>query len=221
MFQNLLFDLDGTLTDSAEGITKCVQYALSSFGIIEPDLKKLYPYIGPPLRASFQAFHNLSPEQAEIGLKKYRERYEKIGIWENRVFPGMLKLLAELKEHGFRLGMATGKPEVHARRIAERFGLSAYLTDISGCGLGPKDDGKTEVVATALKKWGLFTPEEKATCLMIGDRKEDVMSAHACGIACLGAGFGFGSRRELEDAGADYYVHDIAELRSFLISQRP
>lgn len=221
MFQNLLFDLDGTLTDSAEGITKCVQHALSSFGIQEPDLKKLYPYIGPPLRESFQKFHGLSPEEAELGLKKYRERYETVGIWENRVFPGMLDLLAELKEQGFRLGMATGKPEVHALRIAKRFGLSAYLTDISGCGLGPKDDGKIEVVAAALKKWGLSTPCAKASCLLIGDRKEDVISAHACGIACLGVGFGFGSREELEDAGTDYYVLDIAELRTFLLAQRP
>lgn len=216
MFQNLLFDLDGTLTDSAEGITKCVQYALHSLGIEEPDLTKLQVFIGPALRDSFQKFYGLSPALAEAGVEKYRERYTDIGIWENRVYPGMPELLALLKADGRRLGMATAKPEVFALRIAERFGLNAYLEDITGCSLDGKTDNKALVVATALEKWQLRTPQEKATAVLIGDRREDVLAAHANGIACIGVGFGFGGPGELQEAGADYYAATIPELQTLL-----
>lgn len=133
MFQNLLFDLDGTLTNSAEGITKCVQYALRAQNIEEPDLKKLEVFIGPPLRDSFIKYYGMTREQAEIGVEKYRERYTDIGIWENKVYPGIMELLADLQQDGRRLGMATAKPEVFALRIAERFGFNPYLEDITGC----------------------------------------------------------------------------------------
>lgn len=112
MFQNLLFDLDGTLTNSAEGITKCVQYALRAQNIEEPDLKKLEVFIGPPLRDSFIKYYGMTREEAEAGVEKYRERYTDIGIWENKVYPGIMELLADLQQDGRRLGMATAKPEV-------------------------------------------------------------------------------------------------------------
>ena len=150
MFQNLLFDLDGTLTNSAEGITKCVQYALRAQNIEEPDLKKLEVFIGPPLRDSFIKYYGMTREQAEIGVEKYRERYTDIGIWENKVYPGIMELLADLQQDGCRLGMATAKPEVFALRIAERFGFNPYLEDITGCSLDGKKDKKALVVAAAL-----------------------------------------------------------------------
>ena len=121
MYQNLLFDLDGTLTNSAEGITKCVQNALRIMGIDEPDLKKLEVFIGPPLRASYMKYYGMTREQAEEGIELYRQRYTDIGIWENKVYPGMMELLGLLKLNGFRLGMCTAKPEVFALRIAEHF----------------------------------------------------------------------------------------------------
>lgn len=219
MFQNLLFDLDGTLTDSGEGITKSVQYALKSFGIEEPDLKKLNVFIGPPLRASFIKYYQLTPEEAEAAVEKYRERYAVTGIWENRPYDGIIELLAHLKAAGLRLGMATGKPEIFARRIADRFGFNPYLVDISGCDLHEKADNKTTVVGKALKKWDLVTPEAKATAILIGDRRDDVYSAHANGIACIGVGFGFGSYEELKEAGAEYYVKDMQELENLLLGR--
>lgn len=219
MFQNLLFDLDGTLTNSGEGITKCVQYALRAQGIEEPDLKKLEVFIGPPLRDSFMKYYNMSREQAEAGVEKYRERYTDIGIWENYVYDGMPELLQALRSDKRRLGMATAKPEVFALRIAERFGLNTYLDAITGCSLDGKTDKKALVVAAALKKWQLTTPEAKKTVALIGDRREDVISAHENGIACIGVGFGFGSYKELSEAGADYYAEDMAALRQLLLAR--
>lgn len=217
MFQNLLFDLDGTLTNSAEGITKCVQYALAAQKIVVSDLKKLEVFIGPPLRTSFMKYYGMTEAEAEAGVAKYRERYTDIGIWENSVYPGMMELLSQLKADGRRLGMATAKPEVFALRIAQRFGFDQYLEDITGCSLDGSMDKKSMVVAAALKKWQLTTDAQKASCALIGDRREDVLAAHTNGIPCIGAGFGFGSYEELSKAGADYYVHDVAELTKLLM----
>lgn len=220
MYQNLLFDLDGTLTDSAEGITKCVQYALAKMGIDEPDLHKLEVFIGPPLRASYIKYFGLTPEQAEEGIAHYRERYTTTGIWENKVYPGMLELLAALKQDGRRLGMATAKPEVFALRIAERFGFNDYLEDVTGCTLDGKTDNKALVVAAALEKWQLCTPEQKASVALIGDRREDVLAAHANGIACIGVGFGFAAPGELQEAGADHYAATMDDLRNLLLPKQ-
>lgn len=219
MFQNLLFDLDGTLTNSAEGITKCVQYALHDQGIEVTDLHELEVFIGPPLRASFMKYYNMTSEQAEVGVEKYRERYTDIGIWENKVYPGMMELLQDLQNDKRRLGMATAKPEVYALRIAERFGFNPFLEDITGCSLDGKTDKKSLVVAAALEKWQLTTPELKKTVTLIGDRREDVMAAHENGIACIGVGFGFGGYEELSEAGVDYYAEDMAALHKLLLGR--
>lgn len=217
MYQNLLFDLDGTLTDSAEGITKCVQYGLKALGINEPDLSKLLVFIGPPLRASYIKYYGLTPEQAEFGVEKYRERYTDTGIWENRVYPGIMELLEELKTAGRRLGMATAKPEVFALRIAERFHFSDYLDDITGCSLDGSTDNKELVVAKALEKWNITAPEQKAQTVLIGDRREDVLAAHANGIPCIGVGYGFAAPGELQKAGAEHYAPDMKALRALLL----
>ena len=219
MFQNLLFDLDGTLTNSAEGITKCVQYALRDQGIEVSDLHKLKVFIGPPLRDSFMKFYSFTREQAEAGVEKYRERYTDIGIWENKVYDGMPELLQDLQADKRRLGMATAKPEVFAVRIAERFGFNPFLEDITGASLDGKTDKKALVVAAALEKWQLTTPEQKKTVALIGDRREDVMAAHENGIACIGVGFGFGGYGELGAAGADYYVVEMAAPHKLLLGK--
>lgn len=219
MYKNLLFDLDGTLTNSAEGITKCVQHALHEMGIEEPDLKKLEVFIGPPLRASYIKYFGFTPEQAERGLDLYRQRYTNIGIWENKVYPGMMELLGLLKLAGFRLGMCTAKPEVFALRIADHFGFNDFLEDVTGCSLDGKTDNKALVVAEALRKWGIDTPEKKADVALIGDRREDVLAAHANGIACIGVGFGFAAPGELAAAGVDHYAAAMADLKALLLQK--
>ncbi len=217
MFQNLLFDLDGTLTNSAEGITKCVQYALNSLNINEPDLKKLNVFIGPPLLDSFMEYYGLTKEQSLFCVEKYRERYTDIGIWENRPYAGILELLQDLKQDERKIGMATAKPEVFAVRIAERYGMNPYMEDITGCDLEGKMNDKALVVAKALEKWNITTPEAKAKTFLIGDREHDVFAAHANDIPCIGVGYGFAHPGELKAAKVDYYAKDLNELRKLLL----
>jgi len=219
MFKNLLFDLDGTLTDSAEGITKCVQYALAAQGIDEPDLSKLEVFVGPPLRYSFQKYYGFTKEQAEAGLWKYRERYETIGIWENKLYPGILELLRDLQAAGYRLGIATGKPELHAISIAERFGIAPYLDMVAGTAIDGSFDDKKIVMANALKRWGITTEEAKAQTVLIGDRDQDAISAHANGIKCLGIRYGFAKPNELEEAGADIILATVEDLRKYFLEK--
>ena len=127
MKEYLLFDLDGTLTDPGEGITKCVQYALESFGIIEEDLQKLECFIGPTLKQSFMEYYNMSPEDAELAIEKYRERFRDTGIFENRLYDGIPELLRELRSKGKRLAMASSKPLVFVERLLEHFKISQYV----------------------------------------------------------------------------------------------
>lgn len=216
MFHTLLFDLDGTLTNSAEGITKCVQYALKDAGIDEPDLNSLRKFIGPPLRASFEKYYGFTPQQAEKATQKYRERYHNIGIYENEAYPEILALLHKLYAQKITMGIATGKPEVYALPIARRFGFAPYLSTITGSSLDGKLDDKALVVAEALRRLDITTAEQKQHSLLIGDRREDVLAAHANGIKCIGVGYGFGSKDELLAAGTDYYAATVAELACLL-----
>ena len=148
----LLFDLDGTLTDSKLGITRCVQYALKSLGIDEPDLDKLECYIGPPLIDSFQRYHGLSLEQAEIGVAKYRERFRDTGIFENEVIAGIPEVLEELKKRGYVMALATSKPEEFALRITKHFNLSQYFEIEVGSGMNGELKYKADVIAEVLKR---------------------------------------------------------------------
>lgn len=217
MYKNLLFDLDGTLTDSSEGITKSMQAALRAIGIDEPDLNNLTKFIGPPLRGSMVKFYNSTPDEVQTALEVYRERYTRVGWMENKAYPGMVKLVRDLQAAGFKTGMCTAKPEFFAVPIAERFGYKPYLTDITGSTLDGSMDDKAQVVALALQKWGIATPEQKATVVLIGDRREDVLAAHANGIKCIGIGYGFGTLEELQEVDVDEFVETVEALRHYFL----
>ncbi|MDO4296627.1 MAG: HAD-IA family hydrolase [bacterium] len=209
----LLFDLDGTLTDPKEGITKSVQHALRYYGIEEPDLERLTPYIGPPLQAGFMEQHGLSERDAEEAVWKYREYFETQGIWENRRYEGILPLLRKLKEKGYVLAMATSKPEKFAKMIAERFEMAPYFTVIAGSLYDGGRTKKAEVIRHARKLLACPPLDE---CLMIGDRKHDIEGAREVGIDALGVLYGFGDRQELEKAEAGAIVATVEELTAFL-----
>lgn len=215
MYQYLLFDLDGTLTNPKEGITKCVQYALRSFGIEEPDLDKLEPFIGPPLLDSFMEYYNMTPEQARTALEKYRERFRDIGIFENEVFPGVPEMLEILQKKGKKLVIASSKPEEYVLRILEKYGIRAFFHEVVGASMDEKRSAKADVIEEAFRRLQI-TEEKKAQVLMIGDRKHDVEGAKACGIRCLGVYVGFAKPGELEQAGADYIVHTVEKMSQFL-----
>jgi phosphoglycolate phosphatase len=202
-------DLDGTLTNSMLGITKSVQYALKSFDIIENDLNNLCSYIGPPLKTSFQKYHSLSPEEADAAVVKYREYFTVTGIFENEVYEGMEELLAKLVKAGKKLVVATSKPEVFARRILEHFNLEHYFTDICGATLDNARGTKEEVIRYALEKNGIT---DYSCVVMVGDRRHDVEGAKSVGIASIGVLYGFGSREELEKAGADRIADTVEDI---------
>ena len=204
-----LFDLDGTLTDSSVGITKSVIYALKKYGIEEEDQKKLYAFIGPPLTESFQKFYGFSAEQSIEAVEYYREYYREIGIFENKVYEGMKETLRHLKEKGKRLMVATSKPEPFARRIIRHFGLASYFEYVAGMELDGGRGTKAEVIAYALQSCGI---DDRGKTVMVGDREHDVIGAKKEGLDCIGVLYGFGSREELEKAGADWIIEKPEEL---------
>ncbi len=214
MYKYILFDLDGTLTDSAEGITKCVQYALKALGVDEPDLNKLRPFIGPPLIESFMKFYGMTEEEARTGTAKYRERFAGTGIYENKIYTGVPEMLAQLKQQGYTLAIATSKPAVFARRVADYFNITQYFDYISGPDFNGSLPTKADVVADVLAHFNL-EGTQKAQALMIGDRRHDILGAKACGIKAVGVTYGYAAPGELEEAGADFIVdtpQEIAEL---------
>ena len=208
-YQTILFDLDGTLTDPGEGITRSVAYALESFGIHVPDRKVLYPFIGPPLLDSFMEFYGFSQEKARQAIEKYREYFGRQGIFENELYPGVPEALEQLKKAGARLVLATNKPEPYAKEILDHFHLMGYFDFLSGSQLDGTRSRKGEVIAHALHHCGKG-PAEKA--LMVGDRKHDVQGALENHIPCAGVLYGYGSREELEQAGAQWIVEKPAHL---------
>lgn len=205
----LLFDLDGTLTDSAEGIVNCAEHALNSLGITEPDRSRLLRFIGPPLIDSFMDFYGLSREDAVKAVAAYRERYPVKGIFENRVYEGIPEALELLKNGGKRLAVATSKPEVFALRILEHFDLAKYFEVVTGAELSGERNAKCEVIEECLKRLG---NPDKSTVLMIGDRKHDVEGAKICGVDCAGVKFGYAEENELEKAGAEYVLDTPLQL---------
>lgn len=224
MFSYLLFDLDGTLTDPKEGITKSVQYALADQGIYEEDLDKLEPFIGPPLKESFKEFYQMDEEHALQAVAKYRERFTTIGIFENELLPGIPGLLATLKEHGAKVAIASSKPTVLVERILEHFAIADYFDVVVGSELDGRRSKKEEVVEEALAQ---LLPKElleskdvqrrKAQIAMIGDRKFDIEGAIAHHLTGVGVRFGYAAAGELEAAGADYIVATVAELMACLL----
>ena len=150
MKKYLLFDLDGTLTDPKIGITTCVQYALHSFGIEEPDLDKLEPFIGPPLRDSFMEFYGFTAEQAEEAVAKYRERFQNTGIFENEVYAGIPEMLKNLQSKGYFLALASSKPQIYVERILEHFDLKKYFAVVVGSELDGTRETKDQVVQETL-----------------------------------------------------------------------
>ena len=208
-YSTVLFDLDGTLTDPKEGITKSIQYGLSKMGIIENDLEKLTSFIGPPLSQSFMEYYNFSKEEAKQTLQFYRERFSVTGLFENEVYDGIEELLKNLKQSNYRLAVATSKPTVFAKRILDHFKLSQYFEIIVGSELDDTRSAKGEVIAEVLKQMNI---EDKSQCVMIGDRKYDLIGARENNIDSIGVTYGFGSRQELEDASPTYIVDSVSML---------
>ena len=213
MFEYILFDLDGTLTDPKEGITKSVQYALASVDIDEPDLDKLESFIGPPLHESFMEFYGFDRDMAMKLVEKYRERFNVTGIFENKIYPGIADMLKVLKEAGCKISIASSKPTVLVERILDHFDIRKYFDSVVGSNLDGTRTKKEEVVEEALRQ--LACVKEKTA--MVGDRKFDIEGARAFGLTGVGVSFGYAQENELEEAGADYIVDSVEELQKLLL----
>lgn len=213
-YQNILFDLDGTLTDPVEGITKSVQYALKKVGVTVEDHLTLTPFIGPPLSDSFQEFYHLSPEQTALAVDYYRDYFEPHGIFQNVPYPGVADFLASLNKAGKRLYVASSKPEDFVRRILEHFALDSYFLYAGGASMDGVRSRKADVVQYVLTENNITDLDHT---IMIGDRKHDVEGAKECGLPCIGVLFGYGSAEELTTAGAIAVVKDFDELLQMLL----
>ncbi len=205
----ILMDLDGTITNPKQGITKSVQYALKAMGIMTEDLDSLTKHIGPPLKDGFMEYYDFTEEEADRAVDKYREFYNIHGIFDNEPYEGMDRLLAGLKKAGKSVIVATSKPEPLARRILGHFKLEEYFTDICGATFDDKRSRKEEVIRYALRKNKIT---DLTRVVMVGDRKYDTEGAKAVGIASVGVLYGFGSEEELRMAGTDRIVATLEEL---------
>ncbi len=216
MYRYILFDLDGTLTDSKEGIINCFKYAIEKLGDPIPSEETLLSFIGPPLRLSFGSL-GYDEEKIELAIKTYRERYVPIGKFENTPVPGGVKLCKSLRDQGYRLAIASSKPRHMCVDICEKFGFAPYLEHI----VGPMGDDhwtKADVIREAFRLFGL-TEGDLSQVLMVGDRMYDVEGAKECGIDCVGVEFfGYAAPGELMDAGAVAVVNTTEELEAYILS---
>lgn len=206
MRKSILFDLDGTLTDSGEGIINCGIYALEYFGLPIPSREEMRVMVGPPLHDSFIRF-GVKPEDADLAVEKYRERYIPIGKYENSPYPGVRELLEKLFQEGHRLYVATSKPEAMSVDILNHFDLAKYFTRICGASMDTSRSTKDTVIAYLLDECGA---QENA--VMVGDTAFDVLGAKQHGIPTIGVSWGYGTVADMDAAGAAAIVDTIEQL---------
>lgn len=209
----VLFDLDGTLTDSQDGIMNAIEYALEYYGIQVKERDSLRPFLGPPLSESMQKYCGFDRVKAVEAVEKFREYYNTRGKFENKVYPGVESMLKAVQETGCRLYVATSKPEEIAREILEHFGLAGYFDYIGGATSDDSRVKKSDVVRYVMDEAGIDRPDE---AVMVGDRKHDIVGAKENGLEAVGVLYGYGDRQELEAAGADYLAEQAEEIIRFL-----
>ena len=208
-YKYVLFDLDGTLTDPAVGITTSVAYALKKFGIEVDDITTLSHFIGPPLLDTFMEDYGFSKEKAQTAIDYYRERFRVKGLYENVVYDGVPEMLEKLKKGGKEIILATSKPEPFAREILRHFGLDKYFLFIAGSNFDGTRTAKAEVIEYALESAGVT---DKTAAVMIGDRKHDIIGAQKTGLDSIGVLYGYGSKEEICSADATHIAETVDDI---------
>ena len=212
--KKVLFDLDGTLINSQEGITKGVQYALREYlGIEEPDLESLRCFIGPPLALMFDQKYHVPAEKIEPTVAKYREYYDSIGMNQCELYPGVKEVLLRMHEKGYMIGLASSKPERNCVTILEHKGVAGYFDYIVGASIGPERREKVLVLEEAFRRMDVT---DRSQIVLIGDTKYDAVGAVKAGIDCIGVTYGFGTREELLEAGAVAVFDTLEEVEAYL-----
>lgn len=239
MEKTILFDLDGTLTASGIGITKCVQHALAKMGYPENDLKKLEIFIGPPLINQFMEYLNISKEEAEQAVVYYRERYTTVGIFENELYPNVEKMLKTLKDNGYTVAVSSSKPEKFVKQILEHFKIEQYFNEVVGATMSEKRTDKADVIEETLKRLGRISCSNNDTdytsiensisvekektintenIIMVGDKKHDILGARQFGIPCVAVSYGYGTMEELTNENPHKIVGTVDELLDYLLN---
>lgn len=210
-----LFDFDGTLADTSQGVFKSIIYALNADGKPAPDTDTLRKFIGPPIYASFKETMGYKDEaKIEWMIKKYRERYSVLGLFEAEFYPGIEELLIKLRENGVKIATASSKPKKFIYRILEETGFAKYFDYIGGTDFDQKESGKTEIILGALD---FFNCTDRSKAVMIGDRKFDIEGAKGAGVETVAVLYGFGSREEFEEYGAEYIAQDTADIEKIIL----
>jgi phosphoglycolate phosphatase len=208
--KNILFDLDGTLTDPKEGITGCIRYALERLSQPCPSTDELASFIGPPLRETFASICIPVDDETlvERAVSLFRERFSTIGLYENQVYEGVPEMLSKLRPLSYRLFVATSKPEIYARKILDHFSLASHFVEIHGNELNGRLDDKADLLTELIERHALIPSET----VMVGDRQHDIIAAKRNGLLSLGVTYGYGPREELQEAGADLLCDSPAEV---------
>ena len=213
-YKNILFDLDGTLTDSAEGVTRSVQYALNKFGI-NASLTELKSFIGPPLQHSFQNYYGFKEGEVLQAIKYFREYYSETGLFQNKLYSHVPEMLEKLSVNGAKLYLATSKATYFAEIILRHFQINDYFTTVTGANFDGTRVVKWEVIDYVLKQNNSIN---KSTTVMIGDHRQDIEGARCCGIDSIAVTYGYGHPEELSKAGPTHFVHSVPELTNLLLT---
>lgn len=213
-YNNIFFDLDGTLSDSAPGIINSVLYALRGLGIEENDRQKLTCFVGPPLMESFPKYYGIEAAELTEAVRLFREYFQAHGIFENTMYEGVPAMLDELRAAGRRLAVATSKPESFARQILERYGIAERFDFIGGSVLDETRTKKDEVIAYCVQSLSIADP---ADILMVGDRSHDVLGAAKHFVDCMGVLYGYGDEAELRGAGAKYIAETVSDVSRLIL----
>ena len=213
MYKTVLFDLDGTLTDPGLGITNSVMYALNKFNIKVEDRTSLYKFIGPPLKESYEKYYHLSDEEITRAVAYYREYFSEKGIYENELYNGITEVLKQIKSSGRQVILATSKPEEFAVEILKYFKIDQYFDFVAAATMDGTRNNKADIIAYALEL-GKITDLQSA--VMIGDREYDINGAKVAGLDSIGVLYGYGSREELESAGATYIAERVEDIMGLI-----
>ncbi|MGE6755450.1 HAD family hydrolase [Rossellomorea sp. NPDC071047] len=216
-YKIILFDLDGTLSDPKEGITKSVQYALENLDVEVPDVQELECFIGPPLQVSFAEYYDFDEGKTQRAIDFYRERYKEKGMFENKLYSNIPSLLETLKEKGFTLVVATSKPTVFAEQIVKHFNIEQFFALIAGSNLDGTRTSKTEIIQYILD---IYNEYEPGNFILIGDRKHDIIGANNTGIDSIGVTYGYGSFEEISESDPIYIVKNVVGIKDVLIGSR-
>ena len=214
-FDAVLFDFDGTVADTGEGVFLCVRYAIDAHGLEQPSDEEIRKFIGPPMIVSYHTLYpHLSDNEVQSLMQSYREKYAEVGLYKYKLYDGITELLKKLNENGIKTAVASSKPQEALQNIIKVSGIDKYFDCIVGADRNYTDSDKATIVEEAIKRTGVM---DKSRVLMVGDRKYDIVGAHKAGIACAAVLFGYGSQEEFDEYRADYVVNSFKEVEKIVL----